>query len=182
MTLILSTFELYSQVVDFFREDLSFKLNKEYFVVDGNYYFRNNSSLPITKIMIYPFPEDSLLGNVSAITCFNIADSISATKKIFDSKITFTITIPANNIAIYKIGYRQDLLGSMAKYILTTTHQWKKPFEQASYTLIAKNINIDSLSYIPDRVESFQDSTIFLWNKKNFMPNMDFEVFFQRLQ
>lgn len=180
IAIILISHNAYSQKVDFFKEDLRFRLSEEYFEVDGEYYFRNNNPFPIVKRLIYPFPNDSLFGPVSSIKCINLSDSSSAIEKSFDSQITFTINIPPNQTKIYNIGYRQLITGNIARYILTTTHQWGKPFEEAMYKLTIDSIIIDSLSYIPDKVEVFNDSSIYYWDNKNFMPDKNFDIFFHK--
>lgn len=178
IAIVLITHNAYSQKVDFFKEDLRFRLTEEYFEVDGDYYFRNNNSLPIVSRLIYPFPNDSLFGTISSIRCIDLSDSSVAIEKYFDSKITFSINIPAYKTKVYNIGYHQKTTGNIARYILTTTHQWGKPFEEATYKLTTTKIIIDSLSYLPDKVEVFQDSSVFYWDNKIFMPDKDFEVFF----
>lgn len=172
--------ETQSQNIDFFREDLRFRLIENYFEVKGDYYFRNNLSSPLIMKLKYPFPQDSLFGKIGSVRCLDLSDLSSAINLVKQGYMMFTISIPANESKAYRISYHQHLRNNRALYILTTTHRWGKPFEQASYELVVENLLIDSLSYIPDKVEIFNDSTKFYWKKENFMPDRNFEVFFQK--
>ncbi len=172
------SFQLQSQTIDFFREDLRFRLVENHFEVEGDYYFRNNSSKPLNLKLKYPFPVDSLFGKIDFVKCTDLSDSSNCIQSVKQDYLLFTVSMPANEISVYRIAYSQQLRGNMAMYILTTTQQWGEAFEQATYELIVENIQIDSLSYIPDKTEVFTDSTMFYWGKKNFMPDRNFEVFF----
>ena len=174
--------EILSQNIDFFREDLRFRLSENYFEVQGDYYFRNNSSKPLNLKLKYPFPNDSLFGKIDSVKCFSSTDLVSSINIIKHEYIMFTVSIPANETKVYCISYRQELRGNRAMYILTTTQQWGKAFDQVFYELVVENLYVDSLSYIPDKVEIFTDSTKFYWEKKNFMPDRNFEVFFHKNQ
>ena len=168
-----------SQDIDFFREDLKFTLMKDHFKVQGIYFFRNNKSNLVTTKMIYPFPDESLYGKIDSVTCNQLNDSISTIYKIKDDFMIFSISIPPMESRAYYILYTQELIKNTAMYILSTTSNWGKPFEQANYELEVINLKIDSLSYTPDKVEVFNNSTIFQWKKIDFLPQKNFEVFYQ---
>ena len=178
--ILIASIKTQSQNIDFFKEDLRFRLSENYFEVDGDYYFRNNSLNPLTLKLKYPFPQDSIFGKIDSVKCFNLSDLSSSINIIKQEYMMFTISIPASESKVYRITYRQQLLNNRALYILTTTQQWNKPFEQASYELVVENLHVDSLTFIPDNVEVFKDSTKYYWKKKNFMPDRNFEVFFSR--
>lgn len=157
--ILIASIKTQSQNIDFFKEDLKFRLSKIFFEVNGDYYFRNNSPNPLTLKLKYPFPQDSLFGKIDSVSCFDLLDLSSTIDMIKQEYMMFTISIPANESKVYRITYRQQLLYNRALYILTTTQQWNKPFEQASYELVVENLHVDSLTYIPDNVEIFIDST-----------------------
>ena len=180
--LIIISLETQSQNIDFYREDLRFKLNENKFEVEGHYYFRNNLNRPLRLKLKYPFPNDSIFGEINSVQCIDLTDSSSTINFIEQDYMMFKISIPANESKAYRISYHQNLKSNKASYILTTTNQWGKAFEQATYELSVENLIIDSLSYIPDKVEIFDDSSKFYWQKENFMPDRNFEVFFHKKQ
>lgn len=91
----------------------------------------------------------------------------------------YKLAIEPYEEAIYHIVYNQILPSSQASYILTTTQHWGTPFEQANYTLkMPAHLVIDSLSIQPDSMLNYNDSTYYFWNRRNYMPEDDFNVWF----
>ena len=180
LVIVASTLNIKSQQVDFFREDLKFRLNEQFFEVTGDYYFRNTNNKPVSLMLIYPFPAETVYGKVEAVTCVDLSDGSNQMDTVNAERMLFSITMAANQSKVYRIGYRQQLSGNKAMYILTSTHRWGQPFEVVNYELIVKDVRVDSISYIPDRVEVFTDSTKFYWKKRHFMPDRDFEISFNK--
>ena len=170
-----------AQDLQFYQEDLDFKIEENYFYVDGLYYFRNTSSKEINRRLFYPFPQDEAYGEVDSIFAFNIQDSLKEINLHNNLKgSSFTIHIDPDTTAIYRIGYRQKLKETKAEYILTTTQSWGIPFTQVNYTLeFPKEFSLDSISYIPDSLHEGKEKYIFFWHKDNFMPNKNFEINFK---
>ena len=71
--LILST-SIFSQGVKFFGEDITFRLDQEYFIVGGIYWFYNETDKPVEKIIYYPFPADYAAGEVDSVSIYNITE------------------------------------------------------------------------------------------------------------
>ncbi|MCD6177183.1 MAG: hypothetical protein J7K29_05055 [Candidatus Cloacimonetes bacterium] len=149
--------------------------------MDGLYYFRNTSNKVINRRLFYPFPQDRAYGKVDSIFAFNIQDSLKETNLQNNPKgSSFIIQIEPDTTAIYRIGYKQELKETKAKYILTTTQSWRIPFTQVNYTLeFPKEFSLDSISYIPDSLHEGKEKYIFFWHKDNFMPNKNFEINFK---
>ena len=173
---------LQAQNLQFYQEDLDFKIEENYFYVDGLYYFKNTSSKEINRRLFYPFPQDNAYGKVDSIFVINIQDPLKETNLRNNLKgSSFIIHIEPDTIAIYRIGYRQELKESKAEYILTTTQAWGSPFEQVNYTLeFPKEFSLDSISYMPDSLREESDKYIFFWHKENFMPDKNFEINYKK--
>ena len=171
-----------AQDLQFYQEDLDFKIEGNYFYVNGLYYFRTTSSKAIIRRLFYPFPQDKVYGKVDSIFVISIQDSLQETNlqnNLIGS--SFIIHIEPDTIAIYRIGYRQELKETKAEYILTTTQTWGIPFEQVNYTLeFPKEFSLDSISYMPDSLREESDRYIFFWHKENFMPDKNFEIKFKK--
>ena len=98
-----------------------------------------------------------------------------------DKGASFTIQIDPDSTAIYRIGYRHELKGDRAEYILTTAQTWGRPFEQVNYSLtFPKELSLDSLSYTPDSLREENNRYIFFWYKENFMPSRNFIIHFSQ--
>jgi hypothetical protein len=153
------------------------KLEKDYFYVTGNYYLKTEGDTSIA--LVYPFPSDSLYGEVDSIIIYNISTGKLIEPYSFNQKAAvFKADFGGfNNIEIL-IAYRQKLLGNRAEYILESTAGWRKPLEQADYQLITPtDMEILIFSILPDEMIKTDEVKIYYWAKKNYMPdvNMIFE-------
>lgn len=172
----------FSQALQFYREDLKFEIRNGFFYVDGIYNFCNNGEKEIQQILFYPFPIDSLYGEVDSVNAFD------ANKKSFniitnktENGVFFNISLKPYGIGKYRISYRQKLLKNKAEYILVTTQKWGVPFDNVIYKLTTPaNMKITSISYNPDSIKQIKDKTIYYWNKKDFMPDKNMIVYFDR--
>lgn len=180
--LFLSPLSLFSQSLQFYREDLSFEIKNGYFYVDGIYNFCNNGDKGIQQVLFYPFPVDSLYGEVDSI---NAVDINSKSTNIIVNKtekgLSFKVELRPYGTGKYKISYRQKLLKNKAEYILLTTQKWGRPFENAFYKLITPaQMKITSTSYSPDSTKQEGDKKIYFWTKKDFMPDKNMVFYFDR--
>ncbi len=177
---ILLSFQLCGEL-RFYREDLHFTLTDSIFSVDGLYFLRNTSEQTYYQRLFYPFPQDSLYGDVDSVFCESISRSDSSRVIHWDQNgAHLLVIIPAGDTTVAHIGYKQKLFGGKAEYILETTSFWGRGFEQAYYDLtFPKTITIDSLSYLPDDLEEIETSYKLIWMKKDFLPLKNFIVEFK---
>ncbi|MBI5541797.1 MAG: hypothetical protein HY951_17180 [Bacteroidia bacterium] len=173
---------LYSQGLQFYKEDLTFEIKDNYLYVDGIYHFCNNGNKEINQILFYPFPVDSLYGNVDTVFAANVkTDNVNIITNKSQKGASFKINIDAYGIAKYRIYYRQKIDKNKAEYILKTTQKWGKPFENVSYKLIVPvKLEITKMSYSPDSTQIFNEIRIYFWNKKDFMPDKNMEFYFKK--
>lgn len=181
LNLISFPFYVFSQNLQFYREDLTFEIKDSSFYVDGIYNFCNNGDKEIQQILFYPFPSDSAYGAVDSI---NACDENAKSTNIIINKTAkgfyFNITLAPYGIGKYKISYRQKLLKNKAEYILLSTQKWGKPFDNAIYKLITPtSMKITSFSYSPDSISQINNKITYYWNKKNFMPDKNLIFYFE---
>lgn len=177
--LIVSAF-LWSGDLQFFREDLRFTLTDSTFSVDGDYYFRNNSQRDLERILFYPFPQDSLYGEVSESFAFS-QDSLDVLSKISAEGSFFKVKIPADEETYIRVGYTHQLLADQAEYILLTTRNWGIPFEVVNYSLeFSKELVIIEFSLLPDELTEDDNRYYLSWYKEDFMPKTNFIVKFNK--
>jgi hypothetical protein len=165
-----------SQSLEFFREDLVFTLDSNFFTVSGDYYFRNPGEQAGTFSIVYPVPYNGPGKSVDTIV---VMDDESHNQfipvTVHDTLCMFQVQVSAKGIKRLTISYRQKHKDNQACYILTTTRQWGKPLEQASYELVMPAyLEILESSYPPDSHSDFGDAVIFHWRKTDFMPDKDF--------
>ncbi|MBI4646544.1 MAG: DUF4424 family protein [Bacteroidia bacterium] len=163
---------LFSQDLQFYREDLNFEIKNNYFYVDGIYYFCNVGEREVSRILYYPFPTDSNLGDVDSIKVTDLSKNSSENINRNAKGIYFKINLNSYGIAKYNITYRQKLFKNKTEYILTTTQSWKRPFETVNYKLtVSESTTIDSLSYLPDSAVVIGNKRCYYWHKEKFMPD-----------
>ena len=176
-TLLCSMIKIQGQEISFYKENITMKIELDYFYVTGIYYLKTTGDNSIT--LVYPFPVDSLYGAADSIFIFNLTENSQIEPlSIRSNSLAFKADIGETNKLDILISYRQQLLGNRAEYILESTIGWRKPFEQADYQLIIEpGIEIISFSIPPDESIKTDEGTVYYWSKTNFMPtvNMIFE-------
>jgi hypothetical protein len=176
---LLLPWKVFSQEIQFYRENLTFRIEDSCFMMSGLYYLRNLGDTSREIDLFYPLPHDSLHGSVDSILLF----SVDTNEEITDFRRTkkgLLFTTKVDSTASLHISYRQKLLGSKARYILTTTKHWQQPLEKAEYHLIVPgNIRITSFSYPPDEKEETGMYIIYRWQREYFIPDRDMVFSFQ---
>jgi hypothetical protein len=163
------------QEVIFLKEDITFRLNQEYFLIDGYYWFLNQSHTNCERLIYFPFGDTANTGIVDSIEVFKMPQG--EFQNIRDNNkygFSFNLSIAASDTAIFRIKYRQKIIGDSAKYILRSTQSWNRPLESAEYKLIVnKSMDIKRFSYYPDKVYTINEEKIYFWKRNDFMPECD---------
>jgi hypothetical protein len=171
--------------VEFFKEDITLSVYDSIANVRGIYYFRNNTDNEKPFPILFPFFADSLSlfpHNISAYlidSAKTIALDYKEVRKA--SGIMIAIPLKPHSATIWHLDYAQKIRSSHATYIITSTSSWHKPLEDATYRFIAP-VNFDSVKVWPTADTSYDSSghRIYLCKKKDFMPQKDMEIFWQR--
>jgi hypothetical protein len=168
-----------AQKADFYKEDITFRLDNLYLQIEGYYWFSNNSGQPVENQIYYPFPYYAG-AEIDSIRVYNL----SAGRKngfVGEGKygISFPLHLAAYDTALFQIKYRHELTADSAVYILKTTQGWGKPLEQAEFKLITPDsFLIKKFSYPPDEIYMMEGYKIYRWKKQNFMPAEDMIFYF----
>lgn len=173
--------DCFSQIpLAFEKEDLTFEIMEDVFVVSGLYYFHSE---PQEQVHLrYPFPTDSIYGKAFNINVqyANSGEPIEFFMSSDSSYIAFPVVADREKPVL--IGYHQQLKANEARYILTTTQSWKQALKQAHFKLLTSpELVIKSFSYPPDVTTIIGENKLYLWQKENFMPDRDFEILFEPL-
>ena len=172
--------DVQSQQIDFYKEDLTFRISNDTFFVSGNYYLKSDSEINKQISLFYEVPTDSIYYYpVNSTYFYNITtnEEIKNVKRT-TSGMVFPIFQQVETTLF--VSYQQKLKSNTAKYILRTTRYWRKPFEEATYKLIIPNeLEVSKFTYVPDKTEIIGDKKIYYWSKKDFMPSTDMEFEFK---
>jgi hypothetical protein len=172
---------IHGQELSFYKEDITFALDREYFTVDAFYWFTNQSDMRCENIIYYPFGNSSEKEKVDSVEVYNISQNIIP--KIINRSnngFSFLLNIAGRDTEVYHIKYFQKIASDSVRYILISTQQWNKALDHAEYKLIVdKHIILTGFSYQPDTVYNIEDKKIYFWKKSNFMPASDMVFHFK---
>lgn len=172
--------EAKSQKIEFFSEDLIFKLQQDIFEVDGLYFFRNITDSEVRQVLFYPFPDVKKYGEISFVSITMQGDTASMLLNQTERGAFFKLKLKPTEEAAYHIIYRQKLKTNEARYIIVTTQKWGKPFETADYRLeFPDTLRLTEISIEPDSTFRTDNQNIYLWHRQKFMPTVDFEFEFE---
>ncbi len=170
--LLLCYLPLFSQNLEFYKEDLSFEVKNHTFYVKGIYYFANISDKPLSSAILYPFPIDKTeYGAVDSVSVIDVNTNKAVKCKIDSIGAYFYIYLDPYMSTKFQISYQQKILKNKCEYILLTTKTWGKPFEQANYQLTLTDASIASFSIPPDSSSISKNTSRYFWDKHNYMPN-----------
>lgn len=179
--LVINTFLLtipaFSQNLEFYREDIIFKIHAGYFNVEGFYFFRNTGETTLRKMLTYPFKtDDQLYGPIDNFQIKDITDKDDDLLIRFSQeKADFIVTLDPLQKKRYRISYRQQMKTKKAEYILTTTRKWGGAFEVVHYWLeLPKNMSLEYCSYEPDSTYINESKRFYTWEISDFMPDRNF--------
>jgi hypothetical protein len=164
--------------VSFLSEYIDFKIEGDYFTVNGLYTFLNRSDKSVKAGIMFPFALPAALVDSIGVINLNEAKAIDWKKRERD--IVFNVQLnPIDTVTVH-LYYRQPL-ARINTYILTSTRSWGTALEEAVYTLtIYKNLTILSFSLPPDSSVTDDVYRTYFWTKADFSPPSDFEVIIDR--
>jgi hypothetical protein len=165
---------LAGQQISFDKEDITFYLDSEFIKVVGNYWFSNQTNELIESDIYYPFPHSAgkAIDSISVYNLSKVQELPFQRENKFGLSF-YLITEPSDTV-ICQIKYRQALNSDSAVYILESTKSWNLPLNFADFKLvIPDSLNITKFSYPPDKSYEIEKFKIYLWKRKNFMPDQN---------
>lgn len=167
----------FAQSIDFFRENIEIELHDHSVSLNGTYYFRNASELPISVLLNYPFIVNDSLPFPDSITVFDRIHSAPIKHSNSSSAIIFPLEMPAKSIIIIDIFFNQKAIYNEFEYILLTTQKWHKPLELANFKIVVPaRLKLNDTSFPFQETTSDEKMTCFSLNKRNFMPQKNLSI------
>lgn len=161
----------------FDKEDITFEIKDNIFIVQGIYYFNSASDKEFS--ILYPFPTDSIYSKPFNIGVKYVNSGEKVNFKTVNDSSSIVFRVLANTSQPIFISYHQRLNSNMARYILRTTNYWQKPLKQVDYKLVTNlDFSITSFSIQPDKEIRIKNKRVYLWHKENFAPQNDFIIRF----
>lgn len=167
---------LLAQSIDFYKENITFKITPTKFYVNGLYYFKNKTNTIQKNLIFFPVTPTCINNVADSIDLFNISklQSVEISKKISNG-FFFILETGAKDSTIFQIRYQQDICADSALYVLKSTQKWDKPLSSGIYKIIVPdNLKIKYFSYQPDSTYYFSNFNVYYLEKKDFIPDQDF--------
>ncbi|MBD3232678.1 MAG: hypothetical protein GF315_03030 [candidate division Zixibacteria bacterium] len=167
--------------VDFYREKIIMWVYPDMVEVEGIYYFRNKRDKAMKFPIIYPFPLDEYHhrpDSVSVVFSCGLTESgINYKLNTSGSFASYALELLPGENNVMTVFYRQKLKGNLARYILTTTSAWGKPFELAEYEVYTSiELPGAEINYPCDSDTTKGKMRKCVFSRKDFYPDRDIIV------
>jgi hypothetical protein len=170
-------------LAQFVREEITIRVHGACCTLDGRYEFRNTGDHAVLWPIFYP------LLNTDAIP---LADSVhihdAETEELlpFESGVngvSFAFNMPPCASKVIRISYRQRTPKKRMDYVLTSTKQWGKPLESATFrVVIPDSLRLTHMSIPYDSLTKRGHNVEYIIQKKAFMPRSNLIIKWERRQ
>lgn len=148
--------------------------------LDGVYWFSNLSEKPLSQVIAYPVPSDSLCSEVQDLSLRIVSYGDSSSVKLLNQwpqGFSFRLEAPQRRLVALRIGYHQRLQGKTARYVLMTTNSWGRALPLSEISLrVDKSLAVKSISLPGYQLESFEEDALFAWSLSDFVAETDLIV------
>ena len=152
----------------FAREEIQMNVRPGAVEIAGMYHFTNTLSYPATAVIFYPFPLDSFHAYPDSVAIPGYEFERS------DSGVSFKLRFRPQVEDSFLAYYRQPLRGRQARYIVTTTREWKRPIDQARFRItVPAGFKGVKLSYKPDATSHTDSTVTYSFTRRSFYPDKD---------
>jgi hypothetical protein len=175
LLLVLSIVIVVNSEISFKKESIAVRINGcDTLEIVADYYFSNTDTTEASTMIYYPFPIDSIDFYPHYITVSHLKDGKSVRYVQKDDGVTWDLKVNRLSIDSIRVVYRQRVSERKGRYILTTTKYWKKPLEQADFSVsVPEHITLNYWSFQFDSVNIQNENTIYRARKIAFLPDAD---------
>ncbi len=166
--------------IHFAREKVYLSIFEDHILVRGHYFFINERGKPTKAKIVYPFPIDSTMFFPDSIRVSQVGEGgteVLIPYRIREKSIDFGIELPPGSSREIVTRYRQEVRGSVARYILTSTRSWGRALEEAEFFIdVPDHLEIESLSYDAFSLWRSDGKQVYYMRRENFLPDVDLIV------
>jgi len=148
--------------------------------LDGVYWFSNLSEEPLSQVIAFPVPSDSLcseaqdlslkIGSYGDSTYVNLLNQ-------WPQGFSFRLEAPQRRLVAVQISYHQRLQGKTARYVLMTTNSWGRALPLSEISLrVDKSLRVKNISLSDYQLESLEGDALFTWSLSDFVAATDLIV------
>ncbi|OGB70091.1 MAG: hypothetical protein A2Y94_01990 [Caldithrix sp. RBG_13_44_9] len=166
-----------AQNIQFQGEQIEIKIRDDQVQVTGTYYLYNPASYPLSRTLYYPFVVDARL---------EYPDSIHVSLSTVDQSLVYRsesdgifISIPflPEQLITLTVFYSQKTLANQFEYILTSTREWNRTLQFASYIIqIPKDKQLIHISLDYQEIQDQDNYQIYYISRSDFMPPENLKI------
>lgn len=154
--------------IHFAREEIDITVRPGAVEVLGTYHFQYSGSDAVAAIISYPFPLDSNHAFPDSVCLFGRRFSLT------DTSARFVMRLVPGREDSFTAWYRQPLCGTQARYIVTTTRQWRRPIDRAQFRVtVPASLPGATVNYEPDSTRRTDSTLTWFFNRLGFYPAED---------
>jgi hypothetical protein len=169
--------QIFAQNVVFSREKIELDIKNQQCCLRGTYYFQNRSAMVSERMIYYPFSVNYNLAPPDTIVVTDMSRHKSINFSGSEQGILFPLVIPAKGESAYRVIYCQNTPQQKMEYILTSTHFWNRPLDQAEFIIkLAADLQLKYLSISWDSTRVSQETIYYYKTRYHFMPDSNLVV------
>lgn len=167
----------------FVREEIAIRVHGEYCTLDGRYEFRNTEHHAALWPIFYPLLNTDVVPLADSVQIHDAESGESLPSESGVNGVSFALSMPSRASRAIRISYRQLTPKQTMEYILTSTKQWGKPLENATFrVMVPDSLKLTHIS-IPTSSHTKRGHDVeYLIQKKAFMPRSNLIVKWERRQ
>ena len=169
--------------LEFDSEEILIDVRGDAVEVTGTYHFRVAGSAVPAQPMLYPYPEDALLGEAKTLRLeWRQPDghwAPLAFEELPPRGVRWRLPATTADTLTVRTVYRQVMRGPYARYIVTTTQAWGQPLRRASFEVRLPPGAKDPTFSHPFRPKG---PSVLVWTYEatDFLPREDIVVRYRR--
>lgn len=167
----------------FVGEEVALTVDDSTAQVSGTYFFQNYGGIDFRAPVFFPFYVDGHASYPDLIraACRIGADTLRADLRYVESRrrggISLSIPLRAHQRTTWFLSYQQKITSKRAVYMITSTHAWKEPLREATYTFVFPDYFKSVETWPPpDTAYSLNGKTFYRCTKRDFMPDREMEI------
>jgi hypothetical protein len=179
-------FSGYFTTVRFERERIEVQVGRGAVRVSGLYEYRNRSWLPAVLTLGVPFPVDHAHPPPAFVLLTEAVDGGEPALIPFTSRggeVRFRLFFRPQEVKRVGLEYEQPARLPNGRYLLTTTRTWRRPIEDASFTLwLPRCFLLAGSNYPLTAVSAPGRRAAFSFSRTQFDPDRDWEFAWEERQ
>lgn len=173
VSLCLFAIGMEAQESDFYREELRFSVDSQWFTMQGDFFLARSSASVTTLRLGFPVPEGTM-GLIDTFSVYDYQSQRYLPAVRGRSEFNFSAPFGKKDSIVLHISYRQRIADTVLCYIITTVQAWGRPLRYAAYSLeVPEYAQVSGFSLADPYIVRSGSSKVYMWERHNFMPRDD---------